>query len=188
MCLAGCFRVQGDQAAVEQQGADALERVTGAGPVRDVLEEFEDTEHLVGLRFRELVDTAPHHLGRGVSPRVIEPASVQDARDLAGLDQRDGVTLGGHPPGRVRSLREAGQHERRAAVGRGDRDQPVDGAAHQVFVPGVGRVHDAQRHLDGGRLAGRRAEVRLQGVPEAAVRVPVGRYRVPHRFWAAALE
>jgi len=123
-------RVEGDEAAVEQQRADPLERVLGAGPVGDVLQELEDAEHLVGHRLRELIDAAPHDLGRAVSPRVTQPAGVQDAGDLAGLDQRDGVSLAGDPPRRVRSLRQARQHERGAAVGGGDRDQPVDGAAH----------------------------------------------------------
>ena len=64
----------------------------------------------------------------------------------------------------------------------------VDRVPHEALVPRVGQVYDPQGHLHGGGLAGRRAEVRLERVPEPAVRVAVGRDRVPHRRGRAPAE
>ncbi len=49
-------------------------------------------------------------------------------------------------------------------------------------------MQDAQGKLDRGRLAGRRAAVGLQAVPEPAVGIAVGRDRVAHRLGSAVAQ
>ena len=169
-----------------QQRPDPVERFLGAGAVGHLLEEREHAEHLVSVRLGQRGDPRPHDLGGAVKPGVGEAARVEQAGDLAGLDQR--CPLGGYPPRGVRSLRDRRLNERRAALGRGDGRQPVDGVAYQPLVPRAGQVHDPQAHLHGGRLAGGRPAVRLERVAEPAVRVPVGGDRVPHRLGRAAPE
>src|SRR6266511_4184254 len=54
----------------------------------------------------------------------------------------------------------------------------TQGACDKLFVPCVGLVERAQSHRDCGRLAGRRAPVRLEPVTESAVGVAEGGDRV----------
>ena len=74
-------------------------------PVRYALEEGEHAEHHVAVRWLgQFVDRRPHESRGAVEPGVRVVMFVQQAGDLPGLDQRGRVSLGRHPPGRVRSL------------------------------------------------------------------------------------
>ena len=76
-------------------------------------------------------------------------------------------------PGRVRVVGERGEDKGHAAVGGGDRHEPVADARPERVVEGL----DLVQHLEGGerraRLARRCSAVRLERVAEAAVGVRV---------------
>ena len=169
-------------------GADPAEHLAGPLPVRYVLEERQDAEHLVSAGLIHLGDPVPHDLGGVVEPGVADAAGVQRGRDHAGGDERGGMPLLRDPPGRVRPAHHGRLDEGRAALGGRHRREPVAGAPDQVLVPRVGFVHDAQRHRYGGRLAARRAAVRFERVTEAAVVIAVGGHRVADRRGRAVLE
>jgi hypothetical protein len=176
--LAGRVGIERDETSVDQQPSDPVERRLGPAAIGNVLEEREDAAHVVRARVVERVDPRPEQLRRPVEPRVLHAASVQRAGDRPRRDQRRGQALLGLPPRRVRPAADAGQYERGPApLGRGAL-QPVAGACDQLLVPGVGLVERTQRELDGGGLAGRRAAVGLERVPEPAVVVAVRGDRV----------
>jgi hypothetical protein len=78
-------------------------------------------------------------------------------------------------------LDAARMHERRPAlVGRVGRE-PLTCAHDELLVPRVGLVERAHGHRDCGRLAGRRAPVRLERMTESAVGVAEGGHRVADR-------
>jgi len=72
-------------------------------------------------------------------------------------------------------------HERRAALGGLVGREPLTCACNKLLVPSVGLVERAQSHRDRGRLAGRRAPVRLERVTEPPVGVAEGGDRVADR-------
>ena len=140
------------------------------GPGPAPAQEGQHAEHLVRRPARSApVDPRPHDLVARLEPGVARGRGRTAAR-------RSGRS------GSARREPSAGTHQGRAAprtrVGRTNGappsagatvDQPVEGAADQPLVPRVGQVHDPQRHLDRGRLAGGRPAVRLERVPEPAV-------------------
>ncbi len=79
MDLAGRVGVQRDQVPFQQQRPDLVERCRRAGAVGDVLEEGEDTAHVVGaeLQCGCPLDAGPQQLGGPVQPRVLDAARVQ---------------------------------------------------------------------------------------------------------------
>jgi hypothetical protein len=86
----------------------------------------------------------------------------------------------------VRVALEAGQRGRDAAVGRGDRRHERARVAGHVAVRRAGLVEDLQRVERRRRLAAGAAQVGLERVAEAAVRVAVAAQRVDHGLSGSA--
>ena len=79
-------------------------------------------------------------------------------------------------------------YERRAALGGRVGREPLTRTRDKLLVPGLGLVERAQSHRDRGRLAGRRAPVRLERVTEPAVGVAEGGDRIADRSSLSAQE
>jgi hypothetical protein len=79
-------------------------------------------------------------------------------------------------------------YERCAAFGRRVGHEPLACACDKLLVPCVGLVERAQSHRDCGRLAGRRAPVRLERLTKSAVGVAEGGDRVANRSSVSTRE
>ena len=82
----------------------------------------------------------------------------------------------------MRVLLEAGQHGRDSAVWLGDLRDPAARVAGQPAVRGAGLVEDLEGVERRRRLAARAAQVGLQRVAEAAVRVAIATQRLDDRL------
>ncbi len=107
---------------------------------------------------------------------------------MAGGQERCRPPLLRLPPRSVRPPLDRRLHERRAALGGLVGREPLTCARDKLLVPCVGLVERAQSHRDCGRLAGRRAPVRLERVTESAVGVAEGGDRVADRSSVSAGE
>src|SRR6266545_4610106 len=119
---------------------------------------------------------------------MLDTARMERRRDLTGGEERCWPPLLRLPPRSVRPALDRRLHERRAALGGRVGREPLTGACDKLFVPCVGLVERAQSHRDCGRLAGRRAPVRLEPVTESAVGVAEGGARVADRSGVPAGE
>ena len=79
-------------------------------------------------------------------------------------------------------------HERRTALGGRVVREPLTCARDKLLIPCIGLVERAQSHRNCGRLAGRRAPVRLESVTESAVGVAERSDRVADRSSVSAGE
>ncbi len=81
----------------------------------------------------------------------------------------------------MRVVLEAGQHGRDAAVWLGDLRDPGARVAGELAVRRAGLAEDLERVQRRRRLAARAAQVGLQRVAEAAVRVAIAAQRLDDR-------
>ena len=119
---------------------------------------------------------------------MIDAARMQRARDPAGGEERCRPPLLRFPPRSARPPFDRRLHERRAALGGCVGREPLAGACDKLLVPCVDLVERVQSHHDRGRLARRRAPVRLERVTESAVGVAEGSHRVADRPSVSAGE
>jgi hypothetical protein len=119
---------------------------------------------------------------------MLDVARVQRRRDLPGGEERCRPPFLRLPPRSVRPPLDRRLDERSAALGRRVGREPFTCACDELLVPCVGLVEGAQSYCNRGRLAGRRAPVRLERVTESAVRVAEGGDRVANRSRVSAGE
>src|SRR5438128_2063038 len=118
---------------------------------------------------------------------MLDTARMQRRRDISGGEGCRPPLLR-LPPRSVWPPLDRRLHERRPALGGRVGREPLAGACGKLLVPRVGLVERAKSYRDRGRLAGRRAPVRLERVTKSTVGVTEGGDRVADRPSVSAGE